>query len=418
VNQTATLPVSAPQSVRPLAAEKGDEAARVNLGASGDTAPDLLVELATDTRVTVRAAVAMNAAAPESADRILARDADSRVRALLARKLAALVPALEADERQRLQQHTLDVLRQLVEDEALRVRAAIADVLKEMPRAPHDLILRLAYDSEIPVSEPVTRLSPLLTPEDLLGLLEAAPNTAIATAVARRARLDENVADALVASADNAAIAALLANHSAAIREATLDALATRAVERPEWHAPFVCRPHLSAKAARILSACVAAQLLDELSRRAELPAALTGELRDRLAARLIPAAPAALPRPPSLDEAMDAARAMALRGELTEETLLGALQRGEARMASAMLAVAAGVPASAVERASMLHSIKGLVSLVWRAGFSMQVAGPLQSLLTRTPPGEVLCPAPGGGFPLLVEEMRWHLDFLLRFAR
>ena len=79
---------------------------------------------------------------------------------------------------------------------------------------------------------------------------------------------------------------------------------------------------------------------------------------------------------------------------------------------------MAAGVPASVVERAATLRSAKALVSLVWRAGFSMQVAGPLQTLLARTPPGAVLRGGPGGAFPLAIEEMRWQIDFLMRMGR
>ena len=67
------------------------------------------------------------------------------------------------------------MLAELVEDEAVRVRAAIADVVKDMPQAPRELILRLAHDSAVPVSEPVIRLSPLLTTEDLLALLARRP---------------------------------------------------------------------------------------------------------------------------------------------------------------------------------------------------------------------------------------------------
>jgi len=86
--------------------------------------------------------------------------------------------------------------------------------------------------------------------------------------------------------------------------------------------------------------------------------------------------------------------------------------------MATAMLAVAAGVPASVVDRAATLRSAKALVSLVWRAGFSMQVAGPLQSLLARTSPDTVLRGGPSGAFPLAIDEMRWQIDFLMRMGR
>ena len=107
----------------------------------------------------------------------------------------------------------------------------------------------------------------------------------------------------------------------------------------------------------------------------------------------------------------------MAARGELVEETLLAAAQRGEARYSAALLAVAAGTPVSVVDRASSLRSAKGLVSLVWKAGFTMRVAVALQTLLARLAPDAVLTAGPGGGFPLAVEEMRWQLEFLARMG-
>ena len=411
---------------------RADEATRVRLGASTDTAPDVLQVLATDPAVTVRAAVALNAAAPEGAVRLLVHDDDERVRTLLARKLATLLPTLHRSERDRLQAVALQALRELVEDEAVRVRAAIAEVVKEMPQAPRDLILRLAHDSEVPVSEPVTRLSPLLTTEDLLELLAAAPNTATACAVAARNGLNETLSDAIAASSEGPAIVALLSNHSAAIREATLDALVARAAMRADWHASLARRPRLSAEAACALSGYVTTHLLDEMASRADLPPDLTAELKRRLDRRLqrgTPAsAPPALPTreailparntpTPNLDEAMEAARSLEARDGLDETALLGAVQRGEARMATAMLAVAADVPASVVDRAATLRSAKGLVSLVWRAGFSMQVAGPLQTLLARMPPTAVMRGGTGGTFPLAVEEMRWQIDFLMHMG-
>ena len=365
----------------------------------------------------MRAAVALNTAAPAEADRILAADHDERVRALLARRLANLLPALHTAARERLQQHVLLVLASLVEDEAVRVRAAIADVVKDMPQAPRALILRLARDSAVPVSEPVIRLSPLLTTEDLLALLAAAPHGATATAVAGRAGLNETLSDAVAASADSGAIAALLANHSAAIREATLDMLVAGAAAQTGWHAPLVRRPRLSTAAARALSDYVATRLLDELTRRADLSPALAAELKRRLEARLRQTAPPQPARAPGIEDSMADTQALAAREQPDESALLGAIRRGEATLATALLAAAADVPVAAVERAAMLRSAKALVSLVWRAGFSMRVAGPVQTLLARTPPAVVLRGGPGGTFPLAIDEMRWQIEFLLRLA-
>ena len=356
-----------------------DEATRVRLGASADTAPDLLAVLAADPELTVRAAVALNPAAPAGADRLLCGDGDERIRSMLARRLATLLPG------QQLPPHAPPVLAGLVEDQSIRVRAAITDVVKEMPQAPRKLILRLAQDSAVPVSYPIIRLSPVLTTEDLLALLGSPPNSSVASAVAARAGLNETLSQAVTATADEAAIGVLLANHTAAIRDSTLDKLVAGAASRTEWQEMLRRRPRLS-PAATI---------------------ALSEFLNGRKPVRM-----------PTVDEARWEAQALADRDQLNEAALLGALERGELRMATAMLAVAADVPVSVVERAATLRSAKALVSLVWRAGFSMQVAGPVQTLLAGTPAAAVLRPGPGGTFPLAKEEMCWQISLLKGMVR
>jgi hypothetical protein len=421
-----------------------DETARVRLGANLTTPAEILLRLAIDPSVTVRAALALNPSAPPSALGVLARDADDRVRALLARKLATLVPCLTETEQSRLNQQTIAALAHLIADTAVRVRAAIAEVVKDMPSAPRALVLRLARDTAIEVSEPVIRLSPLLTQADLLGLL-AANAPAVALAVARRPDLAEDVADALAATADDTAIRTMLLNHSAQIRESTLDALIARAADRVGWHAPLVRRPKLSARAAEALSRIVADTLLGELASRADLSEAVTAELHARLTARLllppVPQPSAATPyaappadapsrtdaatpsdSPTTTDaatptNALSEARARARAGRLTETDLVAVASRGEAHLAAAMLAVAADVPLAVVERVATLRSAKGVVSLVWKAGFKMRLAIPLQLLLARLGPGTLLAASPSGGFPLAVEEMRWQLEFLGRAA-
>jgi uncharacterized protein (DUF2336 family) len=297
----------------------------------------------------------------------------------------------------------------------VRVRAAIADIVKSMPDAPHELIMRLAQDSAVAVADPVIRLSPLLSTEDLLALVATAPSPYTATAVASRPNLPETVSDSIAAGADTGAIAALLANGSAAIREATLDALIKRAPENVSWHAPLVRRPKLSTRAANALSEFVATRLLDELARRSDLDPEVNLDLRRRLGERLRAEAPGATA---DAQAAMTVAKGLAEAGALDENALMEAIERGEARIAGAMLAVAAAVPVAVVDRAARLRSAKGLVSLVWKAGFTMRCAPPLQMLLARLAPAYTLRGTSSGGFPLAVEEMRWQLGFLTQIAR
>lgn len=383
------------------AAAPSRPATRIRHGTNAPTPQEALRVPASDPDMAARAV--LKPATPHELVQALATDPDERVRTLLARKIAAELPGLSDAEQKRLRDQATAVLTVLVEDEAVRVRAALADALKTMPEAPYALILRLAYDTVVSVSEPIIRLSPLLDAGDLLALLASPPHEAVATAVARRAGLPEEVSEAVAATADATAVRALLSNPSAQIRENTLNALISRAAHHEEWHEPLVRRPELSGKAARALSTFVADHLIELLAERADLGPQLAEELKRRVEGRL---AASRAPWPPKAPPMTD------------EGQLLAAVQRGDVRSATSLLAMAADVPISFVERASALRSAKAIVSLVWKAGLSMRVAGPLQVVLAQLAPAAVLVPRVDGGFPLSTEEMRWHCDFLARPRR
>ena len=418
--QPATPDVAARGLSSPGLASPGlssDEARRVRQGADNRSDPELLVALATDRAVTVRAALALNPASPPAVNRALSRDPDERVRILLARRLGNLVPGLAGEEQMRLQRQTYEALTVLVSDAAVRVRAALADVLKDMPQAPRALILQLAQDQSVMVSAPIIRFSPLLTTDDLLSLIANGRSWQTVRSVAGRPGIGTQVSDAIAATADSAAIRTLLCNRTAQIREATLDALIATAADHVEWHEPLVHRPSLSARAARALADIVATNLFEVLSERSDLPQALAEDLHNRLTRQLDAAAPAPPHGDLTMAEALAKVHDLVEAGRLDEEAAMDAARRGDQKFAAALLAVAAGVPVSVVDRAASLRSAKGLVSLAWKAGFSMRAGGAMQTVLGRLGPDAILPPGPGGGFPLAIEEMRWQLDFLGRMG-
>jgi uncharacterized protein (DUF2336 family) len=357
------------------------EAARVRQAAQG--AGEALRSLTLDQSVTVRAALALNPKAPEDVDATLAHDPDERVRALIAGKLGGLLadPDLRARSAERL--------LALAEDAAERVRVALAEAVKNLPEAPRALILTLARDREISVCGPVIRLSPVLTDADLVALVLAAATPHVTRAVASRPGIGESVSEAVVAGADARAIDALLANPSARIREATLDALAASSSGYPSWQSGLVGRAALPPRVMRTLAGIVTDHLLEALAQRADLPLAVMDQVRVRL-----------LPR--------------AERPESTpEEALLEAVRMGDRAGAVAGLAAAAGVTAAVVERAAAWRAVKAVTALAWKAGLSASVAVSLQRLLTGVAPNALLFPGQIGGFALSEAEMKWQLALL-----
>jgi uncharacterized protein (DUF2336 family) len=364
-------------------------------------APELLYFLANDTAVRVRAAVAANAATPPQANSILAGDEDPRVRAILGGKLAGLAPLLHGQSQDRLRQLAWRTLCRLAADAAVMVRAMIAEEIKTMPDAPRELVLRLANDAAMTVAEPVIRFSPLLTEEDLLALIASPPARETLAAVARRPGIGHAISDAIADTEDADAVAALLGNSSAAIREATLGAVIARAGAHLAWQESLVARPSLPPRAAMALAHCVADHLLQALADRPELNAAQADALRAMVTRRLH-AAPSGTPSPanPSADAAFAQAASAGDRA-------------GVIRVLSAR----AGVPEAAVQRAVRLRSAKGLVSLCWKAGLTPRCALQAQTVLAGIAPALALQPDAKGDWPLRTEEMAWQLGMLAEAA-
>jgi uncharacterized protein (DUF2336 family) len=397
-----------------------DEATRVRQGACETTSPDILRQLATDPSVTVRASLALNPALPDQVISILQADTDVRVRTILSRKLAALTPTLSEDARQRVQQDAVASLTAMVAEAALRIRASIADSIRDMPDGPREIILRLAHDPAVMVCEPVIQFSPMLTQEDLVALIASGPPATTVMAVASRPRIGPAVSDAIVGCADTAAICALLRNHTAQIREATLDALAAQSEDHTDWQEPLVRRPHLPVRAQRMLAEIVTGHLLDTLASRDDLDPKVGSMLRAALERnrQIYPDAAAGrtgrtADPDPDATTAFARARALDQAGRVDDHAILEALRRNAALEARAMLAVKAGVAVPVIEHACSLRSAKAVVSLAWKAGFSAQTAVVLQAMLGRLAPDEILRPGPDTAFPLSEDEMRWQLAFL-----
>lgn len=375
-------------SLAMLRERQGSAAERAALAADAQAAPELLTWLAADPALEVRLAVAANRATPPQAGLLLAEDPASEVRAALAKRVGALAPGLAEEAAQnRRARMTAAILDRLVEDVAVEVRAALAEAVASLPDAPRDLILRLARDTAIQVAEPVLRHSPLLSDADLLALIAEPPSRVTRRAIAARPRLSEAVAEAVVASADRPAIAALLGNHSAAIRESTLDSLVAGAAEEPTWQAALVRRPALPAHAQRQLCAMIAGHLLEVLAGRPDLPEGLAQTLRLRIEERMAAAAP-------SQEAAREAARA----GD--RDALLDLLSEG------------CGYPPERIETALTLRSARLLAALCWRAGWTPDLAEEVQAAL-GVERERIIRANVEGEWTLSPSDLQWQIELL-----
>ena len=400
------------------------------LAQRADLTAEILYYLAEDASPEVRRAIAGNATAPMHADLLLARDQDESVRGNLAAKIAKLAPGLGPAEQDRIRKMAYEAIEILARDQTARVRQILAEELKDIAEAPAAIILQLARDAELIVAEPVLSFSPVLTDEDLIEIIAGNPPRGARSAIARRENLREKVSDAIVGADDVEAVAALLANHSAQIREETLDRIVSRAVDIESWHAPLIRRPVLPRKAAVRIARFVADSLIDQLQERQDLSMDVLEEVRAVVQRRIdegdLPAPGAknknkgkakAAPEE-SASESLTRARALHKKGRLDEETVASAARGNSKAFVIAALSVRSGLPQEVVGTVFRDRSAKGITAITWKAGFSAKLAEQLQGKLAGVTPRDILRPRDDGTFPLGADDLEWQVDFLAGLAK
>lgn len=112
----------------------------------------------------------------------------------------------------------LDVMRLLAKDAEMRVRRTLARNLSTCGDVPSDLILTLASDIE-DVSVPILENSPILSQENLIEIVKTTKRLACIIAVARRSDVSASLADALVDTKTEEVVKALMENKNADVNE-------------------------------------------------------------------------------------------------------------------------------------------------------------------------------------------------------
>lgn len=382
---------------------------RLKLAQREDLVEEILYFLAEDKSPEVRLAIAKNISAPRQADLLLSRDADDGVRSGLAGKICSLLPDLTRDELDKLRQATHEVIEHLARDQATRVRRILSETLKDIAHAPPDVIIRLASDVELVVCAPVLENSPVLTDEDLVTIITSAPVKGALSAISRRRGISEDVTDAISDTNDVDAIGEMLGNVSAQIREDTLDSIIDRAEGVKPWHGPLVSRPRLSRKAVLRLAEFVAENLLDTMKNRTDLDSEVADAVREEFSRRM-----EAAERSRTRDEGgppAERAKSLFDQGQLNDAAVREAAQSGDVDFVIAALSLKSGLDPAIVDKVFDLPSVKGLISVCWKAKTTMPTAVIIQKRIARIPPREVQGSV-DGDYPFTEDEMEWQLEF------
>jgi len=399
-----------------------DENVRLELVARPDVKPEILYFLADDASSKVRTAIAENQRTPHHADIILAKDKDANVRERLADKISRLAPELSPDDKHKVKKMAYDTLETLAKDELTRVRQILAEALQDVAGAPAPVIRKLAFDTELVVAGPILENSPVLNDEDLMEIIERGSTTGRLSFISKRKDVTEGVSEAIVATADEYAVALLLANPSARIRETTLDRVVDEAKDVISWHAPLVSRPQISGYAAKRLAGFVAANLIRVLSIRSDLEPDVLEEVKKAVTNRIeggesdLKDAIQLEDTETPLEVAMGKVQKLKDKGDLNEARVRKMVSGGKKEEVIAALAIMNEVPAVAVQKAINAKNIKGVVSICWKAELSAKTAEQIQSVVVEIGDSEIM-KAESGKYAMSDSDMEWQFEFVIDMA-
>ncbi len=236
--------------------------------AGGENTPqEVLYYLAEDENAEVRKKIAGNENTPAQADKILSKDVDEEVKHELARKISRFFPNIPEEGTEEICEKALDMLEILANDQLPSVRQILSEELKSSDNIPKHIALKLANDEILSVCAPILEYSPLLTDADLKEIIAATTVGGALEAIAKRNELSSDVCDAIASTLEVPAVATLLANENAQIREETLDSIIKDAQEQniEAWHEPLATRPNLSIRAMKRIATFVASSLVDTM---------------------------------------------------------------------------------------------------------------------------------------------------------
>ncbi len=382
---------------------------RADLASNKTIRPEVLYYLTEDNAPEVRRNVARNENTPVQANTILAKDDDDEVRSELARKICKILPDLSGEDADSIREQTIDILEVLASDQLTSVRAILSESLKDTVDAPKHIIMALAKDVEEIVASPVLEYSPLLTEADLLEVIASGVAAGALPAIARRPNIGEDVSDAVAASLEIPAVAALLANSSARVREDTLDQIINQAESVEDLHEPMVMRVDLSIRAMRRIAGFVASSLVEKLVQRNDLSPDIEKELKKSVKGRIEETENFSEPQE---DEGIVRAEKLWASGKLDEKTMAEAVAEKELSFVHNGLSLMTGLQVGTIRKILNSRNGKVVTALCWRAKLSMRLAIRIQTDVAHVSNKDLVNAKDGVEYPFDEKEMDWQLSF------
>ena len=269
----------------------------------------------------------------------LAKEASPDRRAAVAGKVAAQFGGQRLTTAER--RIAEDILRSFMKDAESRVREALSANLKSVNHLPHDMAMDLARDIDS-VALPILEFCEILSDDDLIEIVQG-KSALKQQAVAQRAQVSAEVADALIETGNETAVAQLVANSGADLSEPAFTRVLTRYEGSGVVSGSLVERPELPPAISEKLIDVATRKLQDYLAQRHRLPAHLVRNMVRRARER----ATAEMLSDTCADDAglEDLIEQMHATGRLTPSSVVESLSSGDLRFFEMAMARLAGVP-------------------------------------------------------------------------
>jgi uncharacterized protein (DUF2336 family) len=240
-----------------------------------------------------------------------------------------------------------EILMNLVKQAETDLREALSEHLSVHERVPHEVMVFLAND-EIAVAKNVLMHCPLLHERNLIDII-AAKGNAHWQAIAQRANLSAAVSNRLVETSDPTTMLQLIDNQRTNLEKATLKKIARAALVSEELQAPLLRRPEVDAEIATDIYMVVSDALRREITTRYNVPHSVVERAMENIVQELNQAAQGSKEVTPELQSL---ARRMAHRDEVSVDTMIKVLRRGQMAFFIALFAEKAQVEARLRRRA------------------------------------------------------------------
>lgn len=233
-----------------------------------------------------------------------------------------------------------DVLIALSRQAERDLRAALAERLSVIDKAPLRLILHLAND-EIDVAAPVLRNSSVLNDLDLIYIIKA-KGPSYWQAIAARGELSSQVIEILAGTKDNDTAVVLTKNERICLTECAIDILGEMAKTNEDIARPLLARPEIPESLARSLYAHVGAELKAYLRTYYDVGDVSVKDAAEDIVVEFSDS-PSSIYMPSK--HMVDAAEKFSLLGMLNMQVMLDTLQRGQIATFIAFFSKYTGVP-------------------------------------------------------------------------